>query len=89
MFFTGLLLVCAMTHEGNVMTEQKVVLGHTRDNFTVATAALAPCRLLLPGVCLFLMFFPFFSMNVFFHSSYMIYWLYTLHLLILTIFIHG
>ncbi|XP_037776429.1 mediator of RNA polymerase II transcription subunit 16-like [Penaeus monodon] len=39
---SGLLLVCAMTHEGNVMTEQKVVLGHTRDNFTVATAALAP-----------------------------------------------
>lgn len=58
---TGLLLVCAMTHEGNVMTEQKVVLGHTRDNFTVATAALAPCRSLLPWFCL-----PFFLQLIFF-----------------------
>lgn len=59
--FTGLLLVCAMTHEGNVMTEQKVVLGHTRDNFTVATAALAPCRLLILWFCL-----PFFLLLIFY-----------------------
>nr|XP_053629509.1 mediator of RNA polymerase II transcription subunit 16-like [Cherax quadricarinatus] len=39
---SGLLLVCVLTHEGCVLVEKKVVLGQTRDNFTVATAALAP-----------------------------------------------
>ncbi|XP_066982892.1 mediator of RNA polymerase II transcription subunit 16 [Macrobrachium rosenbergii] len=39
---SGLLLLCALTHEGTLFTEKKVVLGQTRDNFTVASAALAP-----------------------------------------------
>ncbi|KAK3856546.1 hypothetical protein Pcinc_037139 [Petrolisthes cinctipes] len=39
---SGLLLVCVMNHEGGFMAEKKVVLGQKRDNFTVATAALAP-----------------------------------------------
>ncbi|KAK8403168.1 hypothetical protein O3P69_000988 [Scylla paramamosain] len=39
---SGLLLVCVLTHEGAIFTEKKIVLGNTRDNFSVATAALAP-----------------------------------------------
>lgn len=42
MKLSGLLLVCVMNHEGSFMTEKKVVLGQKRDNFNVATAALAP-----------------------------------------------
>lgn len=46
--WSGLLLVCVLTHEGAIFTEKKIVLGNTRDNFSVATAALAPseCSLL-------------------------------------------
>ena len=41
---SGLLLVCVLTHEGAVLVEKKIVLGNTRDNFSVATAALSPCE---------------------------------------------
>ncbi|XP_050731175.1 mediator of RNA polymerase II transcription subunit 16-like [Eriocheir sinensis] len=39
---SGLLLVCVLNHEGAILTEKKIVLGRTRDNFAVATAAVAP-----------------------------------------------
>lgn len=39
---SGLICVCVLGHDGELIVEKKVVLGQTRDNFTVATAALAP-----------------------------------------------
>ena len=47
MFFLGLILLCVLNSKFTLLEERKVVLGQTRDNFSVATAALGPGKLLV------------------------------------------